>query len=61
MSRFFSKYGTISNYELEFKNTLKKGKNSSLYKNNTQSENFSTLYLNSSIPLKKIIKIILEI
>ena len=50
---FFSKYGTISNYELEFKNTLKKGKNSSLYKNNTQSENFSTLYLNSSIPLKK--------
>ena len=50
---FFSKYGTISNYELEFKNSLKKGKNSSLYKNNTQSENFSTLYLNSSIPLKK--------
>ena len=32
---------------------MKKGKNSSLYKNNTQSENFSKLYLNSSIPLKK--------
>ena len=50
---FFSKYGTISNYELEFKNSLKKGKNSSVYKNNTQSENFSTFLFNSSIPLKK--------
>ena len=50
---FFSKYGTISNYELEFKNSLKKGENSSTYKNNTKSENFSTFFFNSSIPLKK--------
>ena len=50
---FFSKYGTISNYELEFKNSLKKGENSNTYKNNTQSENFSTFLFNSSIPLKK--------
>ncbi len=50
---FFSGYGTISNYELEFKNSLKKGKNSSKYKNNTQSENFSAFIFNSSIPLKK--------
>ena len=50
---FFSKYGTISNYEIEFKNSLKKGENSSTYKNNAQSENFSTFLFNSSIPLKK--------
>ena len=50
---FFSEYGTISSYELEFKNSLKKGKNSSKYKDNTQSENFSAFIFNSSIPLKK--------
>ena len=50
---FFSGYGTISSYELEFKNSLKKGKNSSKYKDNTQSENFSAFIFNSSIPLKK--------
>ena len=50
---FFSGYGTISNYEIEFKNSLKKGKNSSLYKDKTQSENFSAFIFNSSIPLKK--------
>ena len=50
---FFSSYGAISNYEIEFKNTLKKGRNSSTYKNDTQSENFSTFIFNSSIPLKK--------
>ena len=50
---FFSKFGTISNYELEFKNSLKKGENSNKYKNETQSENFSTFIFNSSIPLKK--------
>ena len=50
---FFSGYGTISNYELEFKNSLKKGKNSSKYKDDTQSENFSAFIFNSSIPLKK--------
>ena len=50
---FFSRYGTISNYEFEYKNSLKKGENSSKYKNNTQSENFSAFIFNSSIPLKK--------
>ena len=50
---FFSKFGTISNYELEFKNSLKKGENSNKYKNETQSENFSSFIFNSSIPLKK--------
>ena len=50
---FFSKYGTISNYELEFKNSLKKGKNSSLYKNNTQSENFSTFLFEFFYTIKK--------
>ncbi len=49
----FSKYGSISNYELEFKNSLKKGKNSNKYKDDTQSENFAALIFNSSIPLKK--------
>ena len=49
----FSKYGAISNYELEFKNSLKKGKNSNKYKDDTQSENFAALIFNSSIPLKK--------
>ena len=50
---FFSKYGSISNYELEFKNSLKKGNNSSKYKDDTQSENFSAFIFNSSIPLTK--------
>ncbi len=50
---FFSKYGTISNYEVELKNSLKKGNNSSKYKDNTQSENYSSFIFNSSIPLKK--------
>ena len=50
---FFSKFGTISNYEFEFKNSLKKGKNSNKYKDDTQSENFAAFIFNSSIPLKK--------
>jgi len=50
---FFSNLGTISNYEIEFKNSLKKGNNSNLYKDNTQSENFTAFILNSSFPLIK--------
>ena len=50
---FFSKFGTISNYEVELKNSLKKGNNSSKYKDNTQSENYSSFIFNSSIPLKR--------
>ena len=49
----FSKYGTISNYEVELKNSLKKGKNSRKYKDSTQSENYSSIIFNSSIPLKR--------
>tara|TARA_B100000963_G_scaffold172645_1_gene150168 strand:- start:4319 stop:6694 length:2376 start_codon:yes stop_codon:yes gene_type:complete len=50
---FFSKFGSISNYELKFKNSLKKGKNSDKYKKDTQSENFSAFVLSSYFPLKK--------
>ena len=50
---FFSNFGSIFNYEFQFKNTLKKGNNSSTYKDETQSENFGSLILNSSLPLKK--------
>ncbi len=50
---FFSKFGTISNYEVELKNSLKKGNNSSKYKDNTQSENYSSFIFNSFIPLKR--------
>ena len=50
---FISNYGTVSNYEVKFKNSLKKGDNSKSYKDDTQSENYSTFIFNSSIPLKK--------
>ncbi len=50
---FFSAFGAVSNFELEFKNSLKKGENSSIYKEDTQSENFSAFIFNSSVPLKK--------
>ena len=50
---FFSSHGIVSNYEVKFKNTLKKGDNSDTYKDDAQSENYSTFILNSSIPLKK--------
>ena len=50
---FFSNYGTIFDYEIELKNSLKKGNNSNTYKDNTQSENFSTFIFNSSLPLRK--------
>ena len=50
---FFSKIGTISNYEILFKNITKNGKNSSEYKNETQLENYSTFSFNSSLPMRK--------
>ena len=50
---FFSKYGTISNFEIELKNSLKKGNNSSKYRDSAQSENYSSIIFNSSIPLKR--------
>ena len=49
----FSKFGTISNYDIQFKNTTKKGKNSSNYNKKTQSDNYTSLILSSSLPLEK--------
>ena len=50
---FFSKFGFKSDYNLSFKNTNKDGKNSSNYKNELQSDIYSLISLNSSIPLIK--------
>ena len=51
---FFSNFGSVSNFEISLKNTIKNGKNSSSYDENTQTENYSSFAINSSIPLKKI-------
>ena len=51
---FFSSFGSVSNFEIFLKNTIKNGKNSSDYDENTQTENYSSLSFNSSLPLKKI-------
>ena len=51
---YFSTFGTVSNLEIFLKNTIKNGKNSSDYDDDTQTKNYSLLSLNSSIPLKKI-------
>ena len=50
---FFSKFGFKSDYNLSFKNTNKDGKNSSNYKNELQSDIYSLISFNSSIPLIK--------
>jgi len=50
---FFSKFGFKSDYNLSFKNTNKDGKNSSTYKDELQSDIYSLISLNSSIPLIK--------
>ena len=50
---FFSKFGFKSDYNLSFKNTNKDGKNSSNYKDELQSDIYSLISLNSSIPLIK--------
>ena len=50
---FFSNLGALSNYEIQLKNSTKKGKHSKTYKDDTQSENFSAFILNSSFPLRK--------
>ena len=50
---FFSSFGSISNFEIFLKNTIKNGKNSSDYDENTQTNNYSSLSINSSLPLKK--------
>ncbi|AFS47065.1 Organic solvent tolerance protein [alpha proteobacterium HIMB5] len=51
---FFSKFGTKSNLDLLFKNTLKKGDNSSSYDKNTKNEIYTAAIFNSSYPLKKL-------
>ena len=50
---FFSKFGTISNFDILYKNTIKKGKNSPALDENTQNRNYTTFVFNSSLPLKK--------
>ena len=50
---FFSTFGSVSNFEIFLKNTIKNGKNSSDYDENTQTENYSSLSFSSSLPLKK--------
>ncbi len=51
---FFSNYGLISDYEIQLKNSIKKGKNSDTYKDDTQSENYTAFILNTSVPLTKV-------
>ena len=50
---FFSAFGSVSNIEIFLKNAIKNGKNSLDYDEKTQTNNYSLLSLNSSIPLKK--------
>ena len=50
----FTTLGTISNFQIFLKNTIKNGKNSSDYDEDTQTENYSALTINSSLPLKKV-------
>ena len=45
--------GFVSDYELNFKNSLKEGKNSINYSDETKSDNYAELILNSSLPLTK--------
>ena len=50
---FFSKSGFQNKFNIFFKNVNKDGKNSSTYNENLKSENFTSLIVNSSLPLKK--------
>ena len=45
--------GFVSDYELNFKNSLKEGKNSTNYSDETKSDNYAELIFNSSLPLTK--------
>ena len=51
---FFSTFGSVSNFEIFLKNTIKKGENSTDYDDNTKNEIYSALFFNSSVPLKKV-------
>ena len=50
---FFSKYGFISNFDVHFKNTIKKGNNSKDYSEETESQNYSSFLFHSSLPMNK--------
>ena len=50
---FFSKYGFISNFDVHFKNTIKKGNNSKDYSDETETQNYSSFLFNSSLPMNK--------
>ena len=43
---FFSKYGFISNFDVHFKNTIKKGNNSKDYSDETETQNYSSFLFN---------------
>ena len=49
----FTKYGFKNNFDFFFKNTNQEGKRSSNYKDDLSSNFFTSLNLNSSLPLKK--------
>ena len=49
----YSSFGSVSNFEIFLKNSIKKGKNSSTYEDKTQSRNNSLITFNSSLPLEK--------
>ena len=50
---FFSTFGSVSNFEIFLKNSIKNGENSSNYNDNTETDNYSLFSFNSSLPLKK--------
>ena len=50
---FFSKLGFVSNFDVLLKNTIKKGNNSKDYSDETETQNYSSFLINSSLPLKK--------
>ncbi len=50
---FFSKIGTISNFNLLFRNAIKEGNKSDKYQDETESDNYGNLIFNSSLPLSK--------
>ena len=50
---FFSKIGTVSNFDLILRNSIKEGNNSDEYGEEIQSDIFGNLIFNSSLPLSK--------
>ena len=53
---FFTKFGFKNNFKILFKNTNKNSKNSSTYKDNFSSDNYTSLIVDSTYPLRKTTK-----